>query len=47
MRELGITDERLARQALRVADGDVGVASELILSGWNGEGAEDEAGGQQ
>lgn len=42
MRDLGITDERLSILALRVSDGDVGTAVELILSGWTGEGADEE-----
>jgi len=41
MREVGIQDERLSILALRVSGGDVGTAAELILSGWQGEGADD------
>lgn len=40
MRELGITDERLSILALRVSDGDVETATELIFSGWDGSGAD-------
>jgi len=40
MREMGITDSKLAVMALRVSDGDVATAVELIFSGWTGEGAE-------
>lgn len=40
MRDMGINDERLSRLALRVSDGDVQTAVELIFSGWTGEGAD-------
>lgn len=40
MRELGVSNENLSILALRVSDGDVGTAVELILSGWTGEGAD-------
>lgn len=40
MRDLGITDERLSILALRVSEGDVNTAAELVLSGWQGEGAD-------
>jgi len=40
MREMGIQDERLSVLALRVSDGDVQTAMDLILSGWTGEGAD-------
>jgi len=42
MRDMGIADERLSILALRVSDGDVGTAVELIFSGWTGEGADAE-----
>jgi len=44
MRERGITDERLSILALRVCEGDVGTATDLILSGWDGAGADDASG---
>jgi len=37
MREMGIVDEGLARQALTVMGGDIQAAIELIFSGWLGE----------
>ena len=37
MREMGIIDEGLARQALVVMDGDLQAAIDLIFSGWEGE----------
>lgn len=40
MRDLGITDQRLSILALRVSEGDVNTAAELIFSGWNGEGSD-------
>lgn len=40
MREMGITDERLSILALRVSEGDLNTAVELIFSGWQGEGAD-------
>lgn len=40
MRDLGITDERLSILALRVSEGDVNTAAELIFSGWQGEGSD-------
>jgi hypothetical protein len=45
MRELGIQDERLSLLALRVTGGDVNTAADLIFSGWQGEGADDETEG--
>lgn len=44
MREMGIHDENLSVLALRVSDGDVGTAVELIMSGWTGEGANSQMG---
>ncbi len=41
MREMGIVDEGLARQALKVMDGDLQAAIDLILSGWVGENESD------
>ncbi|CAG7815973.1 unnamed protein product [Allacma fusca] len=40
MREMGIFDERLSVLALRVSEGDLATAVELIFSGWQGEGVE-------
>ncbi|ODN05781.1 Ubiquitin-like protein 7 [Orchesella cincta] len=40
MRDLGITDERLSILALRVSEGDVNTAAELVFSGWQGEGSD-------
>jgi hypothetical protein len=40
MREMGIFDERLSVMALRVSEGDLATAVELIFSGWQGEGVE-------
>ena len=37
MKEMGISDEELARKALRVMDGDIQAAIELIFSGWDGK----------
>lgn len=37
MRDMGIVDEGLARQALTVMGGDIQAAIELIFSGWLGE----------
>lgn len=37
MREMGIIDEGLARQALVVMEGDLQAAIDLIFSGWEGE----------
>ena len=37
MKEMGISDEDLARKALRVMDGDIQAAIELIFSGWDGK----------
>jgi len=37
MREMGITDEELAKKALKVMGGDLQAAVDLILSGWLGE----------
>ncbi len=37
MREMGIADENLARKALKVMDGDLQAAVDLVLSGWLGE----------
>jgi hypothetical protein len=42
MRDMGVSDERLSVMALRVSDGDVGIAIDLVLSGWTGEGADEE-----
>jgi type IV pilus biogenesis protein CpaD/CtpE len=42
MRDMGISDEQLSILALRVSDGDVATAVELIFSGWTGEGADAE-----
>ena len=36
MREMGITDETMARRALEVMQGDVQAAIDLIYSGWEG-----------
>ena len=36
MREMGITDEGMARRALEVMGGDVQAAIDLIYSGWEG-----------
>ena len=36
MREMGITDERMAKRALEVMGGDVQAAIDLIYSGWEG-----------
>ena len=44
MREMGIFDERLSLMALRVSEGDVATAVELVFSGWQGEGLEWAAG---
>lgn len=41
MRDMGILDERLSLLALRVSEGDVQTAVDLIMSGWSGEGAEE------
>jgi len=40
MREMGIMDERLSILALRLSEGDVNTAVELIFSGWTGEGSD-------
>ena len=36
IREMGITDEGMAKQALEVMGGDVQAAIDLIYSGWEG-----------
>jgi len=36
MREMGITDETLAKKALQLMGGDIQAAIELIFSGWDG-----------
>ena len=36
MREMGITDEGMAKRALEVMGGDVQAAIDLIYSGWEG-----------
>ena len=37
MKEMGCTDETVARNALNIMDGDVQAAVDLILSGWDGK----------
>jgi len=36
MKEMGITDETLAKKALQLMGGDIQAAIELIFSGWDG-----------
>ena len=36
MREMGISDETLAKKALTLMGGDIQAAIELIFSGWDG-----------